>query len=188
MLLILSGSAGVGKSTLVKILKEERGFEFSTSVTTRGPRPGEMNGVDYHFVSEERFSAFVAAGRFLEHATFANGKRYGTLTEVVIDGLERGKRLLLDIDVQGHAQIRQHSHGLVKSSLFSAFVIPPDMKTLRERILRRGGMSSEEMERRLAEAPKEMARAHEYDEILVNGDLEVMRLDLLRMVDRRLHI
>jgi guanylate kinase len=154
----------VGKGTLIKrLLERVSGLQLAVSATTRDPRPGEVNGVDYHFLNQEDFDRRVAAGEFVEHAVYA-GHRYGTLrTE-----LERPARgIVLEIDVQGARQVRETLPEAAR-----IFIEPPSFEALVERLTERGSDSPEQIERRLAAARAELAARDEFDHHIVNDDLE----------------
>jgi guanylate kinase len=154
----------VGKGTLIKrLLERVSGLQLAVSATTRDPRPGEVNGVDYHFLSPADFDRRVAAGQFVEHAVYA-GHRYGTLrTE-----LERPARgIVLEIDVQGARQVRETLPDATR-----VFIEPPSFEALVERLTERGSDSPEQIERRLAAAREELAARDEFDHRIVNDDLE----------------
>jgi guanylate kinase len=164
MTLVITGPSGVGKGTLIKgLLERVPGLQLAVSATTRAPRDGEVNGVDYHFLSEEDFDRRVARGEFVEHAEYA-GNRYGTLrTE-----LERPARgIVLEIDVQGARQVRETLPDAVL-----IFIEPPSFEDLERRLLGRASDRPEQIERRLAAARDELAAAGEFDHRVRNDDLE----------------
>ena len=162
----LIGPSGTGKGTLIKqLMDQDPTLVFSVSATTRAPRPGEIDGVHYHFVSNEQYDQLVAEGAFVEYAT-VHGNRYGTLRSEVYQRLERGENVVLDIDVQGALNVIASEKEKV-----SIFILPPSMKVLRERLTGRGTETKEVIDKRLAEAKAEMARANEYDYIVINDDL-----------------
>jgi guanylate kinase len=144
-------------------LERVSGLELAVSATTRDPRPGEVNGVDYHFLSEEDFERRVAAGEFVEHAVYA-GHRYGTL-RTELDRPARG--IVLEIDVQGARQVRD---ALPEAALI--FIEPPSFDDLVERLTERGSDSPEQIERRLAAARAELAARDEFHHHIVNDDLD----------------
>jgi len=166
-LLVISAPSGAGKTTLLKrIMAEVPNLGFSVSHTTRPPRPGERNGVDYHFVSRGEFLAMREGGAFLEWAE-VHTNFYGTSKQAVADKLAAGVDLFLDIDVQGAKQIKEaHDLGAV-----FLFVAPPSWQELEKRLSGRGTETAETVRVRLANARKEMAEAHWYDYLIVNDDL-----------------
>jgi guanylate kinase len=175
LLLVVSAPSGAGKSTLCNRLLAEHAFMTrSISCTTRAPRGAEVDGRDYHFLSAAEFDRRVAAGLFLEHAT-VHGNQYGTLRSTVEDGLKAGKDVLLVIDVQGAASVRQAARslgGILSQSYVDIFLSPPSLATLRERLEKRGEDAAEVIERRLANAQGEMARSREYQHRVVNDQLD----------------
>ncbi len=163
MLLVVSGPAGVGKGTLVKRLLEEDGsFGFSVSVTTRAPRPGEVDGVHYHFVTEEAYDELLAQDAFLEHAQ-VHSHRYGTLKSEVFSRMERGESVVLDIDVQGALNVMARFEDCV-----SVFILPGSFRELRARLEGRGTEQPEEVERRMRNARREVLEQPRYRYTLVN--------------------
>lgn len=173
MILILSGPSGSGKSTIYKAaIGDLGGIEFSVSCTTRQPRPGEVDGRDYYFITREKFDALVAGNAFAEHAE-VHGNCYGTLKSELLDRVRRGTDVLLDIDVQGAAQLRAlcaDSSEFCEACEF-IFIMPPSFEELERRLRARGTETEESILRRLANAKGEMKHAHEYDHIIVNDDL-----------------
>jgi guanylate kinase len=154
----------VGKGTLIKgLLERVPGLQLAVSATTRSPRPGEVNGVDYHFLSPEDFDRRVEAGEFVEHAEYA-GNRYGTLKSE----LKRPARgIVLEIDVQGARQVRE-----TLPDAFQVFVEPPSFDDLERRLAGRGSDPPEQIARRLEAAREEIAAASQFDHRIVNDDLE----------------
>ena len=173
MILILSGPSGSGKSSIYKAaLGGIGGIEFSVSCTTRQPRPGEVDGRDYYFITREKFDALVAENAFAEHAE-VHGNCYGTLKSELLGRIQRGIDVLLDIDVQGAAQLRalcSDSSEFCEACEF-IFIMPPSFEELERRLRSRGTETEESILRRLANAKGEMEHAHEYDHIIVNDDL-----------------
>lgn len=168
-LLVISAPSGAGKTTLLKrIMTEVPGLGFSISHTTRPPRPGEQNGVDYHFVSREEFLAMREAGAFLEWAE-VHTNLYGTSKQAVAEKLATGVDVFLDIDVQGARQIKAAGE---LAAVF-LFIAPPSWQELEKRLRGRGTESAETVGVRLANARKEMAEAHWYDYLIVNDNLAV---------------
>jgi guanylate kinase len=190
ILFILSAPSGGGKSSLLNAIRPNADFLFSVSCTTRTPRPGERDGVDYHFIPREEFERRISNGEFLEYA-FVYGNYYGTLRENVLRELVSGRDVLLEIDVQGAATVRGHS-GDIADSLADVFLMPPTFELLRQRLHKRGTESPEQLELRLANAKREMAAWQEYRYLIVSGTVEedaanflsIMRAE--RQVSRRL--
>ena len=154
-LLIVSGPSGSGKTTLCRRAEADGLTSYSISCTTRQPRPGEQDGVDYHFLSPEVFAAKVQAGEFLEHAT-VHGNSYGTLKADIIDLLQQGKNVVMDIDVQGAASIRACDDPIIRRAYADIYIHVP----------------SAELEARLRNAAAEDARQGEYQFALVSADRE----------------
>lgn len=175
VLMLVSGPAGSGKTTLCDRMTAAFPDTLRRVVTctTRAPRGTEQNGVDYHFLSHDEFERQVAAGEFLEHArVFTN--RYGTRKREVLEHLAAGRDLLLNLDVQGAALVREAAKGdaTLARALTSLFIMPPSREELRARLTGRGTDAPEEIERRLVIAEQEMDRWREYDLCLVSADRE----------------
>ena len=185
ILFIISAPSGSGKSTLVnEVRKQLSGIEFSVSWTTRAPRGSEEDGREYHFTTRSEFDRMVAAGEFLEHAEVF-GNFYGTARHSLAEARSAGHDLLLDIDVQGAAQVRANMPEAV-----SIFIMPPNPKVLRTRLRNRsraeGIVNEEEVYRRLNEASKEIENYREYGYILVNDTLDraVAQLEAIVLAER----
>lgn len=173
-LYIVSAPSGAGKTSLVKaLLKADPAIRLSVSYTTRAPRPGETDGRDYHFVSHEQFHKLLAQNEFLEHAE-VYGNFYGTSKSVISRELYAGRDLLLEIDWQGAAQVREH---FPRSA--SIFILPPSFGALRTRLAGRAQDSDEVIERRLAAAAHDVAHADAFDYIIVNDDFDHALQDLV---------
>ena len=167
LVFIISGPSGCGKSTLVKKLLELPGTVLSISCTTRKPRPSEQEGEWYHFVSEEEFQRMVERGEFLEYACVFGKHSYGTPRRWLEEARARGLDLVLEIDVQGAAQVKQKLPAAV-----AIFIVPPSRAVLESRLRERGQDSEEEIARRLERARQEMQHYGNYDYIVINDDLE----------------
>jgi len=167
LLLILSGPSGVGKGAVgALLLANNPNLLYSVSATTRVPRRGELDGVNYSFLSREEFTSAVHAGDFLEWAE-VYGNYYGTRRSAVLENLNRGKDVVLEIDPQGARQIRS----ACPAGVF-IFIKPPSFEELERRIVSRGSENAESLARRLASARVEMLQADEYDYIVINDELE----------------
>jgi guanylate kinase len=165
--MVLSSPSGGGKSTIARQLMATReDVGYAVSATTRAPRPGELDGVAYHFLDAAEFERRVEAGEFLEHARY-NGHRYGTLLSEVRQVMQSGRHALLDIEIEGARQVRQNMPDAVL-----IFVVPPSGAALAERLRARGTESSSVVVARLRRALTELAAAVEYDYVVVNNDLD----------------
>ncbi len=168
LLIVISAPSGTGKTTLTRmLLKEFPNIEFSISFTTRKPRPGEVNGKDYWFISREEFLKRIEEGDFLEWAE-VYGNLYGTSKSQVLKALNEGKDVLLDIDTQGALQVKENFPEAVL-----IFILPPSLEELERRLRNRGTDPEEVIEKRLKVAREEIKRAKFYDYIVVNDVLEV---------------
>ena len=164
---VISAPSGAGKTTLCRrLLDEDRSIDFSVSTTTRSPRDGEKEGVDYHFVGREEFERRREQGEFVEWAV-VGGHLYGTSGRSVQEAAERGHDILLDIDTQGAMSIRR----LIPESVL-IFILPPGKAALRDRLEKRGTDGAEEIARRLGLARGEVEKCPAYDYVVVNDDLE----------------
>jgi guanylate kinase len=167
VLLILSSPSGAGKTTLARrLLAADEGLRMSVSVTTRPPRPGEVEGTDYFFVDKAEFDRRKQAGELLEWAEVF-GSRYGTPKAQVLDLIEAGTDVLFDIDWQGARSLKRQ----LPTDVVRVFILPPDGKTLEQRLRRRGQDTEAVVARRLKAAANEIAHWSEYDYVLVNADL-----------------
>ncbi len=168
ILFVISSPSGAGKSTISRrLLAAEPGLEMSVSATTRGPRPGEVDGRDYHFVDVETFRAMVSANQFLEWA-HVFGHRYGTPRDPVDKALSEGRDVLFDIDWQGAQQLYQQAGG----DVVRIFIFPPSMEELERRLRARRTDSDEVISGRMARAAAEISHWDGYDYVLVNDDVE----------------
>ncbi|HEX4654589.1 MAG TPA: guanylate kinase [Mycobacteriales bacterium] len=176
-LTVLSGPAGVGKSSIVEYLREHHPEVWhSVSVTTRPQRPGEIDGVNYHFADAERFAAMVRDGELLEHAQYA-GNWYGTPRAPVTEHLDRGELVLLEVELQGARQVRT----LMPDGL-QIFLAPPSWEELERRLRGRGTEPADVIERRLATARIELAAEDEFDETIVNTSVPEAAETLVRLM------
>ncbi len=175
-MLVISGPSGAGKSTICRRLLADPRVVFSVSATTRKPRPGEVDGREYHFLGVEDFRKKVVAGEFIEHAE-VHGNLYGTLRQPMEEALARGQVFLLEIDVQGANQLR----ALKEPGLY-VFIAPPDFEELRRRLVARNTESPEVLERRLHKAEDEWRERVKYDHIVVNDDLDRAVAEVRRLV------
>lgn len=177
VLFVVSGPSGVGKSTLLKsVIGRVPGLRFSVSATTRGPRVGEADGVDYHFLTPDGFRARVAAGEFLEHAVVYD-RMYGTLAGPTEEALAAGDSLVLDIDVLGARQVR-----VSKPEAVHVMIVPPSIEHLEARLRARGTDDEDVIRRRMELVHGQLGALGEFDHIVVNDDLETARATLLGIV------
>lgn len=178
LLIVFSGPSGVGKDTVLqRFLPGRTDCAVSISATTRAPRPGEVDGRNYYFISRPRFEELVESGRMLEHACFA-GNLYGTPAEAVERLRDEGLHVILEIEVQGALQIREKCPDAV-----FVFLMPPSLEALRARLVNRGTEPVEVMERRLAAAEREMKMAGEYEYVIVNDSVERSSRELGEVID-----
>lgn len=188
LFIVLSAPSGCGKSTLIDMLLQEyHDIVYSISCTTRPPRGEEEDGLDYHFLEKARFEELLAEDAFLEHAK-VHDNYYGTLKQPIVDVLNEGNSMILDIDVQGAAKVRDYVRALpntdpLKIGYVDIFISPPSMEELRERLERRGTDAPAVIERRLANAEGELARAGEYMFRVTNDDLAVCYKRLCDLID-----
>ena len=172
-LFVITAPSGAGKSSLIKaLLKDDPSLKLSISYTTRPPRPGEQDGREYHFVDDREFLAMRSRGEFLESAE-VHGNRYGTAKRVIVEALERGHDLLLEIDWQGAQQVRRLHPGCV-----GIFILPPSIEELERRMRTRGQDSEAVIQRRLANAREELTHAGEFKYAIINKDFEAAKGEL----------
>lgn len=175
-LFIVSGPSGCGKGTiLTEILKQDK-FYYSISATTRNPRVGEVDGVNYHFLSKEKFEELIKNDGMLEYASYCDNY-YGTPRKPVEDMLNAGKHVILEIEVQGAMNVMKKCPDAV-----SIFILPPSIKELRRRLNKRGTETDDVIEKRLAQAEREIKMAENYDYIMINGEFELAVQDLLSVI------
>jgi guanylate kinase len=171
ILFVISAPSGAGKTTLVEALRQTGNLFYSISCTTRPPRSGEIDGEDYQFLSDGDFRLKIEAGDFLEHAQ-VHGDYYGTLREPVADNLKNGADVLIDIDTQGAATIRNCDDPIIREALTDVFIMPPDLDELRRRLRKRGTETEEQINRRLDTALREMELWRDYRYTIVSGSIE----------------
>jgi guanylate kinase len=174
---VITGPSGVGKGTLIKrLLERVPDLALSVSATTRQPREGEEDGVDYHFLTEDQFQERRDAGDFLEFASYS-GNHYGTLNSELDRCLERGRSVVLEIEVQGAQQVRQ-----TRGDSIQIFIAPPDPAVLRERLRGRGTDSAEAIDKRLQVAEQELGAQDDFNHRIVNDDLDQAATELESIV------
>ena len=171
ILFVVSAASGTGKSTLCDNLRHSDDFIYSVSCTTRAPRPGEIEGEDYHFLSKESFEKRIEEGGFLEHAK-VHDQYYGTPKQPVIEALENGTDVLLDIDIQGAQQIRGCTDPIIKGSLVDVFIMPPTFEELERRLRKRGTETEEQIQKRLMTGREEMKVWKSYRYTILSGSME----------------
>jgi guanylate kinase len=171
ILFVVSAPSGAGKTTLVERIRRNPNLFYSVSCTTRAPRAGEIEGEDYQFLSDADFGERVNKGDFLEHAQ-VHGDRYGTLRGPVVTSLKSGKDVLIDIDTQGAAAIRNCDDPVIRDALADVFIMPPDLEELRKRLLKRATETTQQIDSRLATAAREMEHWRDYRYTIISGSVE----------------
>ncbi|MFO7961107.1 MAG: guanylate kinase [Nitriliruptoraceae bacterium] len=179
LLVVIAGPSGVGKGTVhARVRASLDDAVLSISATTRAPRAGEVDGVDYHFVDETRFQELIDTGQLLEWAEYA-GHRYGTLRQPVVDAIRLGRVVVLDIELQGALQVKEQA-----PDALLVFLLPPSFGELEQRLRARGTESEAALQRRLARARTELASAHRFDVEVVNDDLDLCVDEVLAAIGR----
>lgn len=171
ILFVISAPSGAGKSTLCAALRQTPDFVYSVSCTTRPARAGEINGEDYVFLNEADFLARVKAGEFLEHAR-VHEHYYGTLRKPLLQNLQSGVDVLIDVDTQGAAAIRNCDDKFIRGALADVFIMPPDLEELRRRLIKRGTETPQQIDLRLANAAREMELWREYRYTIISQSVE----------------
>lgn len=177
LLIVVSAPSGCGKGTLLAEVLKNDNFYYSVSATTRAPREGEVNGVNYHFTSKEDFEKLIASGGVLEYAQYC-GNYYGTPRKAVEDKLAEGRDVILEIEVQGAMKIKQSCPEAV-----FVFILPPSVETLKERLEKRGTETADVIAKRVAEARGEIEKAYNYDYVIVNDDLDTAVSQFIEAVE-----
>jgi guanylate kinase len=176
-LFVITAPSGAGKTSLIEaLMRADPSLRLSISYTTRPPRPGEENGVDYHFVDDAAFLAMRNRGEFLENAE-VHGYRYGTSKKVIADALARGENLILEIDWQGAQQVRRIYPGCV-----GIFILPPSVEELERRMRARGQDAEAVIRRRLDNAREELEHAGEFEYRIINKDFETAQRELAEII------
>lgn len=176
MLIVVSGPSGCGKGTvLAEILKSDKIF-YSVSATTRSPRPGETDGVNYYFLTKEKFETLIEEDGMLEYASYC-GNYYGTPKKPVEDMLEQGKHVILEIEVQGAMKVMEKCPEAV-----FVFILPPSLKELERRLNKRGTEAEDVIKKRLSEAAGEIKQAYKYNYAVINGELSEAVDDLKAII------
>jgi guanylate kinase len=171
ILFVISAPSGAGKTTLVEALRQTPKLFYSVSCTTRAPRSGEIEGEHYQFLSHADFLGRLDAGDFLEHAE-VHEDYYGTLREPVLTNLNDGVDVLIDIDTQGAATVRNCGDPIIRGALTDVFIMPPDLDELRRRLRKRGTETEEQIKRRLETAAREMELWRDYRYTIISGSVE----------------
>jgi guanylate kinase len=174
---VITGPSGVGKGTLIRgLLERVPGLQLSVSATTRAPRPGEHDGADYHFMSDDDFERRAAAGEFVEHATYS-GRRYGTLRSELDRRIADGSPVVLEIELQGARQVREAMPEAV-----AVFIAPPSREALRARLVGRGTDAPQDVDQRMQTAERELLAQPEFTHVVVNDRLEQATGELAEIV------
>ena len=172
ILFVVSAPSGAGKTTLCAALRQTRDFVYSVSCTTRPPRAGEIEGEDYQFLTEADFLARVQAGDFLEYATVHEHYYYGTLRKPIVADLQNGIDVLIDVDIQGAAAIRNFEDKSIRRALCDVFIMPPDLDELRRRLTKRGTETPDQIELRIVNAAREMELWRDYRYTIISQSVE----------------
>ena len=176
-LFVITAPSGAGKTSLIEaVMRDDPSLKISISYTTRAPRKGEKDGVDYHFVDEKTFRAMGSRGEFLESAE-VHGNHYGTAKQVILDAVQRGEDLILEIDWQGAQQVRK-----LYPACIGIFILPPSVEELERRMRSRGQDSEAVIRRRIDNAREELAHKGEFKYAIINKDFETARRELAKII------
>jgi len=178
---ILSSPSGAGKTTLVKKISKNRNFSVSVSHTTRSPRPNEIDGKDYYFVSKNNFKKLIKKGEFLEHARVFDNY-YGSSKKLVIEKLKKGKNIIFDIDWQGTRQIRNKK---LKYKLLTIFVLPPSKEELMKRLIKREKNNLKTVKKRMKGFKKDLSKWRDYDYVLINDNLKFCYKKIMYIINSK---
>ena len=178
---ILSSPSGAGKTTLVKKISKNKNFQVSVSHTTRLPRPNEMDGKDYYFISRNYFKKLIKKNQFLEHAKVFDNY-YGSSKKIVIDKLEKGTNIVFDIDWQGTRQIRNKK---LNYKLLTIFILPPSRDELLKRLIKREKKNMKTVKKRMKEFKKDLSRWKEYDFVVINDDLKLCYKKIMTAINNK---
>jgi len=178
-LFVIAAPSGAGKTSLIDaVMRDDPSLKISVSYTTRAPRPGEKDGVDYHYVDDATFLAMRERGEFLESAE-VHGNRYGTSKQVILDAVKRGEDLILEIDWQGARQVRELFPGCV-----GIFILPPSVEELERRMRARGQDAEAVIRRRVQNAREELAHVGEFKYAIINKDFDVAKRELSEIIQK----
>ena len=178
-LFVITAPSGAGKTSLIDaVMRDDPSLKISVSYTTRAPRPGEKEAVDYHFVDVPTFHSMESRGEFLESAE-VHGNHYGTAKRIILDAVAKGEDMILEIDWQGAQQVRKLYPGCV-----GIFILPPSVEELERRMRARAQDSEEVIRRRLDNAREELAHQHEFNYVIINKDFETARRELASIIER----
>lgn len=181
---VLTAPSGAGKTTIAKkLLNELSWLRFSVSATTRAPRAHEVHGRDYYFLSNETFDSYIEEGQFLEWEEFYKGTRYGTLRSSVEEKLQNGFFVLFDVEVKGAVSLKN----VYGAHCLSLFIKPPDLQTLRSRLLSRGTESEKTLQTRMQRAEMELQQAQKFDHVITNDDFETAYARVRSLLERFKH-
>ena len=181
---ILSSPSGAGKTTLVKKISINKNFLISVSHTTRLPRPNEVNGKDYHFITKNNFKKLIKKEKFLEHAKVFNNY-YGSSKEIIIEKLEKGKNVIFDIDWQGTRQIKNKR---LNYNLLTIFILPPSKKELLNRLIKREKKNIKTVQKRMKYFKKDLLKWREYDYVIINDDLQRCYKKIMKVIKSKKNI